>query len=122
MPWFRFLNTDRLTNLLILTGLTAGLAAANSPLGLFHEYAHHATVHLGAGRLPKGVTWTQGYGAAAVAAIGFTMSLFVAALAFPDPQMPASAKLAVLTASMLSASAGLVVLHVATRHSKPCRQ
>jgi len=94
----------------IILGLFLG-----KPIGIFATT--WAAVWLGAGRLPKGVTWTQVYGAAAVAGIGFTMSLFVAALAFPDPQMLASAKLAVLTASVLSASAGLVVLHVATR---PC--
>lgn len=72
-------------------------------------------VRLGAGRLPSGVNWAQICGVAAVAGIGFTMSLFVAALAFPNPQMLASAKLAVVAASLISASVGLLVLHAATR-------
>ena len=73
-----------------------------------------ATVRLGAARLPDGVDWLQVYGVAVVAGIGFTMSLFVATLAFPDPATTASAKLAVLTGSLLSGMIGFVILLMAT--------
>lgn len=72
-------------------------------------------VRLGVGRLPDGVNWSQLSGAAVVAGIGFTMSLFTPALAFADPRMLASAKLAVLLASLISAAAGLLILTAVTR-------
>lgn len=76
-----------------------------------------AAARLGAARLPDGVTWSQIYGAAAVAGIGFTMSLFVTTLAFTDPETIANAKLAVLAASALSAAVGLFILYAATKHA-----
>lgn len=72
-------------------------------------------MRLGAGRLPSGLSWAQICGTGAVAGIGFTMSLYVAALAFPDPPMLANAKLAILSASLISVLSGLVILHFATR-------
>lgn len=68
-------------------------------------------VRLGLGSLPRGVGWGGLYGAALLAGIGFTMSLFVASLAFTDPEPAASARLAILMGSALSAVTGLVVLH-----------
>jgi NhaA family Na+:H+ antiporter len=122
IPLFAFFNSgvtvdesafDRLLapeSMGIILGLFLG-----KPIGIF--VIAWVAVRLGTGRLPRGVTWTHVCGAAVVAGIGFTMSLFVAALAFPDPQMLANAKLAVLTASLISASAGFMVLHTATRRS-----
>ena len=51
---------------------------------------------------------------AALGGIGFTVSLFIAGLAFTDPQLVDSAKLAVLAASATSAAIGTSVL--VTRH------
>ena len=124
IPLFAFFNSGVTVDASALDGLWApeslgiilGLVAGK-PIGILGTT--WVAVRLSAGRLPKGVTWTHVCGAAAVAGIGFTMSLFVAALAFPDPQMLANAKLAVLTASLTSASAGLLVLHAATRRSAP---
>lgn len=92
----------------ILLGLVVG-----KPLGILG--VTWLAVRLGAGRLPAGVTWMQVFGAAVVAGIGFTMSLFIAALAFPDPRVLASAKLAVLMASLIATVTGLLILHAATR-------
>ena len=72
-------------------------------------------VRLGIGALPRGVTWSQVYGAALLAGIGFTMSLFVAALAFPDAALVASAKLAILLGSLLSAVTGVCIIFLSTR-------
>ncbi len=77
-----------------------------------------AATRLGAAHLPRDVTWPQIYGVAVIAGIGFTMSLFVTVLAFPSQEIAANAKLAVLTASALSATVGLIILHAATRRSK----
>ena len=52
-------------------------------------------------------TWLQLYGAALLCGIGFTMSLFIGALAFPGaPEAAEAAKLGTLAGSLLSAVAG----------------
>ena len=55
------------------------------------------------------------WGAGLLAGIGFTMSLFVAGLGFGDGGLLDQAKLGVLSASVVAALAGLVVLGAATR-------
>jgi len=60
--------------------------------------------------LPDGVTWSQIYGGACLAGIGFTMSLFVTELAFNDATILARAKVGILTASMVAALWGAVIL------------
>jgi NhaA family Na+:H+ antiporter len=61
--------------------------------------------------LPQGVSWAQLYGIALLCGIGFTMSLFIAALAAPDAGGPfALARLGVLAGTVLSGIAGYCVL------------
>lgn len=122
VPLFAFFNSGVLVgvsafdSLLVPASLGVILGLfAGKPIGIFA--ATWTAVRLGAGRLPRGVTWTQIGGVGVVAGIGFTMSLFVAALVFPDTQMLANAKLAVLTASLVSASTGFLLLHRATQRS-----
>lgn len=67
-------------------------------------------VRFGLARLPEGVTWKSLLGAAWLAGIGFTMSLFIAQLAFQEPDAIAQAKLGILLASALSAILGLAWL------------
>lgn len=64
-------------------------------------------VKSGIAALPRGVGWRHLYGAALLAGIGFTMSLFVATLAFADPAVRGGAKLAIILGSLLSAIAGI---------------
>jgi Na+:H+ antiporter, NhaA family len=64
---------------------------------------------------PEGATWMHVFGVACLAGIGFTMSLFVAALAFGDGVHMAEAKLGILVGSVISATAGLLVLRLSTR-------
>ena len=63
--------------------------------------------------LPRGATPGQLYGVALLAGIGFTMSLFIAGLAFDDTPSFDAAKLGILVGSLLSAVAGLLVLKLA---------
>ena len=68
------------------------------------------SVRFGLARLPQGVQWKHIAGAGWLAGIGFTMSLFIAQLAFRDPQMIDEAKLGILAASAMSAATGLAWL------------
>ena len=63
---------------------------------------------------PSGARWLQIYGASLLCGIGFTMSLFIGALAFPgSPQLVSEAKSGILAGSLLSAIAGYLVLRFA---------
>ncbi|MGH9037525.1 MAG: Na+/H+ antiporter NhaA [Acidimicrobiia bacterium] len=63
-------------------------------------------VRVGLGRPPEGVSWRQLIAVAAVAGIGFTVSLFIAGLAFDDAELRDTAALATLVASVLAALLG----------------
>lgn len=66
---------------------------------------------------PTGASWAQVYGVALLCGIGFTMSLFIGALAFPDAAMLDEVKIGVLAGSGISAIAGFAVLRLAARAS-----
>ncbi len=95
----------------VALGVLGGLVLGKQ-LGVFASA--WLAVRLGLGALPAGLDWRQLYGAALLAGIGFTMSLFVTALAFDASAPAAAAKVAVLLGSLLSALAGLAVVHRAT--------
>jgi NhaA family Na+:H+ antiporter len=64
---------------------------------------------------PEGATWLQVLGVAMLGGIGFTMSLFIGALAFPDAERHVeAAKLGILAGSLVSAMAGFLVLRFAS--------
>jgi NhaA family Na+:H+ antiporter len=64
-------------------------------------------VRLGWCRLPSGMTWSSLLLVGMLAGIGFTMSIFIATLAFDNETLLGAAKLGVLLASVLSGIAGL---------------
>lgn len=69
---------------------------------------------IGFAQRPAGATWTQLWGMAALCGIGFTMSLFIGALAFPrHPHLVEEAKLGVLLGSLLSSVLGYAILRLA---------
>ncbi|WP_132386590.1 Na+/H+ antiporter NhaA [Novosphingobium sp. PhB165] len=72
---------------------------------------------------PEGASWVQLWGMAVLCGIGFTMSLFIGALAFPQsPELVEEAKLGVLAGSLLSSLLGYAILRLAKplrRDSKP---
>jgi NhaA family Na+:H+ antiporter len=75
------------------------------------------TVKLGFASRLRGATWLQVYGVAILCGIGFTMSLFIGALAFPgDPLLVEEAKLGVLAGSLASAILGYTILRLAPSH------
>jgi NhaA family Na+:H+ antiporter len=71
-------------------------------------------VRAGWAELPEGVAWKHVYGMGLLAGIGFTMALFIAALAYGEGSpLHQQAKIGILTASLVSAIAGVLVLGLA---------
>jgi NhaA family Na+:H+ antiporter len=93
----------------ILCGLVLG-----KPVGI--SLACALAVGLGICRLPAEMRWSQLLGAGMLGGIGFTMSIFIANLAFADnPALVGESKGAVLLASMISALAGLAWLRLTSK-------
>jgi NhaA family Na+:H+ antiporter len=60
---------------------------------------------------PEAYSWRQLVGAGALGGIGFTMSLFIAGLAFPNSADYAAAKIAIFIASIIAAALGTIILY-----------
>lgn len=99
--------TDR-----VAIGIAAGLVLGK-PIGIM--LASWLAVRTGLGALPEDISWRQLLGMSCLAGIGFTMSLFIAQLAFPDPGDLTIAKVAVLGASAVSAVIGFTLLWLTSR-------
>jgi NhaA family Na+:H+ antiporter len=84
----------------IMMGLTLG-----KPIGIVLFSA--VAVQIKTASLPSGVAWKHIMAAGMLAGIGFTMSIFITILAFPDSATIVSSKVAILVASLLSAFIGL---------------
>ena len=94
-------------------GVTLGLLLGKQ-LGVFGLAA--LAIRFGLAKLPEGSNWVQLYGVALLCGIGFTMSLFIGALAFPGaPHLVDEVKVGVLMGSILCAILGVVVLMKAGR-------
>jgi NhaA family Na+:H+ antiporter len=92
-------------------GIAAGLFLGKQ-LGIFA--AVWLSVRFGLATKLRGATWLQIYAVAVLCGIGFTMSLFIGALAFPgDPERIEEAKIGVLAGSFLSAIFGYLLLRLA---------
>ncbi|MDQ2650386.1 MAG: Na+/H+ antiporter NhaA [Actinomycetota bacterium] len=91
----------------VTLGVVVGLVAGKV-LGVAGAIA--LAVRFGVGRLPEGITMRHVVGMAALAGIGFTVSIFVAGLAFDDPALADQAKIGVLAASALAAGLGTLIL------------
>lgn len=70
-------------------------------------------VRAGLAKLPENVGWRKIHGLSMLAAIGFTMSLFIGNLAFEDPALVDAVKLGVLSGSLIAAVAGFLMLRAA---------
>ena len=82
------------------------------------------SIRTGLARRPTGSTWLELYGVALLCGIGFTMSLFIGALAFADGGETAHTQLVVGigAGSLLSAAAGVAVLGFAGRRRRALRE
>jgi Na+:H+ antiporter, NhaA family len=91
----------------IMLGVLAGLIIGK-PLGI--TVAAFVTVKSGIARLPGGVRWSSMLGYAWLGGIGFTMSLFIAMLAFDDAAPVDAAKLGILAGSLVAGVIAAVIL------------
>src|SRR5262249_34334778 len=114
MPLFAFANAGvkidlSLQHVEIGLGVLAGLMFGK-PLGIVT--AAVIAVKTGISRLPQAVSWRSLLGYACLAGIGFTMSLFVATLAFEDMALVDAAKRGIVAGSLLAGAAGAVMLRM----------
>lgn len=112
VPLFALANTG----ILLEAGLTQTLVSLNSlgimaglvvgkPLGIF--IFSWLSVQLKMASLPQQVNWKHIIAAGMLGGIGFTMSIFITLLAFPDDPTVVSSKIAILLASLVAALGGL---------------
>jgi NhaA family Na+:H+ antiporter len=87
----------------IALGLVCG-----KPIGIV--LAAWLAVRTGVATKPDAYSWRQLSGAGALGGIGFTMSLFIAGVAFPDSEDYAAAKIAIFLASLIAGCLGVLVL------------
>jgi Na+:H+ antiporter, NhaA family len=101
----------------VVLGIAAGLFFGKQ-IGVFG--ITYAASRLGFLRCPEGASWSQVYGVAILCGIGFTMSLFIGALAFPgDGALEEKVKVGVLLGSLAAAIAGVIVMVVTCRTQAP---
>lgn len=79
-------------------------------------------VKAGLGKLPNNTTWRHIVGVASIAGIGFTVALFITALAYTDPVLAADAKVGIFAGSILSAIVGSVILGTAKVHPAAAKE
>ncbi|MBN8841624.1 MAG: Na+/H+ antiporter NhaA [Sphingomonadales bacterium] len=95
-------------------GIAAGLFFGKQ-IGIFGSI--WLSVRLGIAGQLRGATWLQIYAVAVLCGIGFTMSLFIGGLAFPEaPALIDEAKIGILMGSVAAALTGYTLLRIAPRH------
>lgn len=92
----------------LMIAITLGLVVGKS-IGIV--MAAWLAVRSGIAVKPEAYSWRQLIGAGALGGIGFTMSLFIAGLAFPNPADYAAAKIAIFIASIIAAVLGAIILY-----------
>jgi Na+:H+ antiporter, NhaA family len=112
MPLFAFANAGvriggPIEHAEIALGILAGLIIGK-PMGI--TAAAFVTVKSGIAKLPDDVSWASLLGYACLAGIGFTMSLFIAMLAFDDLALVGAAKIGILAGSVLAAGGATIIL------------
>ncbi|MGH9718956.1 MAG: Na+/H+ antiporter NhaA [Bryobacteraceae bacterium] len=91
----------------LIGAITLGLVLGK-PIGIV--LAAWLAVRSGVAAKPDAYSWRQLCGAGALGGIGFTMSLFIAGIAFPDRADYAAAKIAIFLASLIAGGLGVLIL------------
>lgn len=122
VPLFALANAGVTVSSTVFEAPDAGTAALGIGFGLVAGKTLGITgatwiaVRTGLGRMPPSSTWSQVFGVAAVAGIGFTVSLFIAGLAFaPGAALESGAKIGILIGSLIAGVLGSTVLFVGGR-------
>ena len=121
MPLFAFANAGITVgagtlNWWVAGGVALGLAVGK-PLGITSAAA--GIVALNFASLPRRVTWPALHGCAWIGGVGFTMSLFIASLAFEGTTLLDSAKVGILSGSAIAAIIGSIVIRMARQRRLP---
>ncbi|MDP1820295.1 MAG: Na+/H+ antiporter NhaA [Acidimicrobiales bacterium] len=90
----------------VTVGVVLGLVAGKT-IGVFG--ASVLAVWVGLGHLPNGTSWSHILGLAVCAGVGFTVALFVTSISFTDPALAGSAKVGILTGSLVAGVAGYLL-------------
>jgi NhaA family Na+:H+ antiporter len=91
----------------VALGVSAGLLVGKTiGISLFAYLA----VRFGIGKLPRNTGWSHVIGVAAVAGVGFTVALFVTALAFDPGQLADRAKTGIFVGSLVAGIIGTAFL------------
>jgi Na+:H+ antiporter, NhaA family len=121
LPMFAFVNAG-----VILQGMDFSTLTGSIPMGIFLELFVGKQVGIfsicwlviqcGWAKLPAGCNWRQFYGVSVLCGVGFTMSLFIASLAFGDgvdgsAGQARADRLAILLGSTFSAVMGYLILY-----------
>ena len=124
LPLFAFANAGvslaGLSVAKLLEPVSLGIAAGlflGKPIGILG--ATWLAVMTRLAPKPAGANWGQILGVGMLGGIGFTMSLFIGTLAFSDTAHAAELRLGVLAGSLLSATAGLLVLALSSPRPAP---
>ncbi len=94
----------------IILGLVAGKLIGISLISFL-------AIKLKVTSLPAGASWNHLIGLSFLGGIGFTMSMFIANLAFNDADLINDSKMSILAASLIAAITGLVLLKASSRKS-----
>lgn len=123
MPIFALANAGvELDAVALRSGVSVSVAtglAVGKPLGIF--LFSWIAVGLGLTRLPAGVNWRVFFGGACLGGVGFTMALFLNALAFPTDEFPVlegAGKIGTLVGSAISALVGSGILWWYTKRER----
>lgn len=115
IPIFAFANTNITWEPAMADGLTAPLGLGitfgllvGKPVGIL--LASFICTKFKLGTLPENSNWMHILGVSFLAAIGFTMSIFISILSFDNPLYVSEAKLSVLITSIIAGILGFVVL------------
>ncbi len=114
LPIFALANADVALSLgvfegrgRLITAIVVGLVLGK-PVGMIS--AAWLAVRSGVAEKPDAYSWRQLIGAGALGGIGFTMSIFIAGVAFPDQGDYAAAKIAIFLASLTAGALGAILL------------
>lgn len=91
----------------LICAITLGLVLGK-PIGIV--VASWLAVRAGIASKPDAYSWRQLCGAGALGGIGFTMSLFIAGVAFPNASAYAASKIAIFLASLIAGVLGMLIL------------